>query len=172
VQFGFPLMGSRFSRLFVSYGAEKVSYGGTGLVSTINCDIMICYKEFPHTDVADRAEDVLNLVPNLNWAGGTSRPRFFQLRGIGELEQWQGAPNPSIGFLIDGIDFSGVGMPASNRDWARWPLQLPISITHCSSSTSMLASIGRSPWPCRTALADASLISTASPARQRAVTSR
>ena len=27
-----------------------------------NCDIMICYKEFPHTDVADRAEEVLDLV--------------------------------------------------------------------------------------------------------------
>ncbi len=27
-----------------------------------NCDIMICYKEFPHTDVADRAEDLLDLV--------------------------------------------------------------------------------------------------------------
>jgi outer membrane receptor protein involved in Fe transport len=58
-------------------------------------------------------QDVLALVPNLNWSAGTSRPRFFQLRGIGELEQWQGAPNPSVGFLIDGIDFSGVGMPAT-----------------------------------------------------------
>ena len=27
-----------------------------------NCDIMICYKEFPHTDVAERAEDLLNLL--------------------------------------------------------------------------------------------------------------
>ena len=26
-----------------------------------NCDIMICYKEFPHTDVAARAEDLLTL---------------------------------------------------------------------------------------------------------------
>jgi outer membrane receptor protein involved in Fe transport len=61
-------------------------------------------------------EDVLALVPNLNWAGGTSRPRYFQLRGIGELEQYQGAPNPSVGFLIDGIDLSGVGMPATMFD--------------------------------------------------------
>ena len=50
---------------------------------------------------------------------GTSRPRFFQLRGIGELEQWQGAPNPSVGFLIDGIDFSGIGMPATLFDVER-----------------------------------------------------
>src|SRR5688500_5298530 len=64
-------------------------------------------------------QDVLTLVPNLNWSSGTSRPRFFQLRGIGELEQWQGAPNPSVGFLIDGIDFSGVGMPAALADVER-----------------------------------------------------
>ena len=61
-------------------------------------------------------EDVLSLIPDLNWAAGTSRPRFFQLRGIGEVEQYQGAPNPSVGFLIDDIDFSGVGMPATLFD--------------------------------------------------------
>lgn len=61
-------------------------------------------------------EDVLPLVPNLNWASGTSRPRYFQLRGIGENDQWQGAPNPSVGFLIDGMDFSGIGMPATLID--------------------------------------------------------
>ncbi|MDF3019046.1 MAG: hypothetical protein K0Q92_349 [Steroidobacteraceae bacterium] len=61
-------------------------------------------------------QDVINLVPNLNWSAGTSRPRFFQIRGVGELSQWQGAPNPSVGFLIDDIDFSGVGMPATLND--------------------------------------------------------
>src|SRR5580698_575591 len=61
-------------------------------------------------------EDVLGQIPNLNWTSGTSRPRFFQLRGIGEVEQYQGAPNPSVGFLIDDIDFSGVGMPATLFD--------------------------------------------------------
>ena len=64
-------------------------------------------------------QDVLALVPNLNWAAGSSRPRYFQLRGIGENDQWQGAPNPSVGFLIDGIDFSGVGMPATLFDVAQ-----------------------------------------------------
>ena len=61
-------------------------------------------------------EDVLTSVPNLHWAGGTSRPRFFQLRGIGEREQYEGAPNPSVGFLIDDIDFSGLGMAATLFD--------------------------------------------------------
>ena len=64
-------------------------------------------------------EDVLGLVPGLSWASGTSRPRYFQLRGIGETEQYQGAPNPSVGLLIDDIDFSGVGMPATLFDLDR-----------------------------------------------------
>jgi iron complex outermembrane recepter protein len=61
-------------------------------------------------------EDVLALIPNLNWAGDTSLPRYFQLRGIGELEQYQGAPNPSVGFLVDEIDFSGLGSAGTLYD--------------------------------------------------------
>ncbi len=56
------------------------------------------------------------MIPNLNWAGDTSLPRYFQLRGIGELEQYQGAPNPSVGFLIDDIDFSGLGTAGTLYD--------------------------------------------------------
>jgi outer membrane receptor protein involved in Fe transport len=61
-------------------------------------------------------EDVLGLIPNLNWAGDTSLPRYFQLRGIGELQQYQGAPNPSVGFLIDDVDFSGLGTAGTLYD--------------------------------------------------------
>jgi len=61
-------------------------------------------------------EELLPQLPSLSWAGASSRPRYFQLRGIGELEQYQGAPNPSIGFLVDELDFSGIGMIASTFD--------------------------------------------------------
>lgn len=60
--------------------------------------------------------DLTDLVPNLSFAGGTSRSRYFQIRGIGELEQYEGAPNSSVGFLIDDIDFSGIAMPAGLFD--------------------------------------------------------
>lgn len=63
--------------------------------------------------------DLLGLVPGLSAAGGSNRPRFFQLRGVGETEQYQGAPNPSVGFLIDDIDFSGVALPATLFDLER-----------------------------------------------------
>lgn len=61
-------------------------------------------------------EDVLGLVPNLNWSSASSRPRYFQIRGIGERSQYQGAPNPSVGFLVDDVDFSAVGMVATLFD--------------------------------------------------------
>ncbi|HTE45396.1 MAG TPA: outer membrane protein assembly factor BamA, partial [Gemmatimonadaceae bacterium] len=38
LQFGFPLPNSRLTRFFVSYGGERVSYGGDGLVASINCN--------------------------------------------------------------------------------------------------------------------------------------
>ena len=48
-----------------------------------NCDIMICYKEFPHTDVADRAEDLLDLM--LRTLKGEIRPvmSLYDCRQIG-----------------------------------------------------------------------------------------
>ena len=66
----------------------------------------------------DHLQDVTRLVPNLSWAGGTSRPRYFQMRGIGERSHFarSGPPNFSVGFLIDDMDFSGLGMHASLFD--------------------------------------------------------
>ncbi len=58
---------------------------------------------------AQHLEGILNLAPNVNSAGGTSRARFYQIRGVGERSQFQEPLNPSIGLVIDGIDFSGLG---------------------------------------------------------------
>jgi outer membrane receptor protein involved in Fe transport len=48
-------------------------------------------------------------LPNLNWAGGTSRPRYFQIRGTGDTEQYEGAPNSSVAVILDEVDVTGVG---------------------------------------------------------------
>lgn len=67
-----------------------------------------------HRDLNNKThfQNIIDLVSNLNYSGGTSRPRYFQIRGIGERSQYtgEGAPNFSVGYIIDGIDFSGVGM--------------------------------------------------------------
>jgi iron complex outermembrane receptor protein len=64
-------------------------------------------------------EDLIGMVPNLNWSGDTNRPRYFQIRGIGELDEYQGAPNPSVGFLIDDVDFSSIGTVGTLFDMDR-----------------------------------------------------
>jgi outer membrane receptor protein involved in Fe transport len=61
-------------------------------------------------------EDVLGMVPNLNWSSSTNRPRYFQIRGIGERSQYEGAPNPSVGFVVDDVDFSSLGGVATLFD--------------------------------------------------------
>lgn len=55
-------------------------------------------------------EDVINAIPNLTWTGGTSRPRFIQIRGIGENSQFEGeTPDSTVRFLVDDMDFTGLG---------------------------------------------------------------
>jgi iron complex outermembrane receptor protein len=61
-------------------------------------------------------EEVINGVANLNFSGGTSRPKYLQIRGVGERSEYRGAPNSSVGFIVDDIDLSGLGMAASMYD--------------------------------------------------------
>ncbi|MCG9723241.1 TonB-dependent receptor [Shewanella sp. Isolate7] len=65
---------------------------------------------------AQHFEDVLNGIANFNWSGGSSRAKYFQIRGVGEQEEYQGAPNSSVGYIIDDIDLSGIGMISSMYD--------------------------------------------------------
>ncbi|MEX0326265.1 MAG: TonB-dependent receptor, partial [Puniceicoccaceae bacterium] len=69
---------------------------------------------------AEHLEDLLGRLPNLNWAGGTSRPRFFQIRGIGESSQFGNEiPASSVGLIVDGIDMTGIGGVAGLFDVER-----------------------------------------------------
>ncbi len=54
--------------------------------------------------------DLADQIPNLTWTGGTSRPRYFQIRGIGENSQFEGeTPDSAVRFLVDDLDFTGLG---------------------------------------------------------------
>jgi len=61
-------------------------------------------------------EELIGNVANLNFSGGTSRPKYLQIRGVGERSEYRGAPNSSVGFIVDDIDLSGLGMAASMYD--------------------------------------------------------
>jgi iron complex outermembrane receptor protein len=65
---------------------------------------------------ATHLEQLLNLAPNVNFSTGASRGRFFQVRGIGERSQFVEPVNPSVGLVIDGMDFTGIGGAATMLD--------------------------------------------------------
>ena len=65
---------------------------------------------------AQNLEEIIARTPNVNFSSGTQRARYYQIRGIGERSQFKEPINPSVGLVIDGIDFSGIGSIASTFD--------------------------------------------------------
>jgi outer membrane receptor protein involved in Fe transport len=64
--------------------------------------------------------DLTDQIPNLTWTGGTSRPRYLQIRGLGENSQFEGeTPDSAVRFLVDDLDFTGLGTIASAFDVAQ-----------------------------------------------------
>ncbi len=100
---------------------EKVSvYGALRTQSLLESEggISIITKRDIDKSSEPHFQTLINNIPNLNWAGGSSRPRFFQIRGIGERSQFagDGPPNYSVGFSIDDLDLSGIGMSGLTFD--------------------------------------------------------
>ena len=78
-------------------------------ITVINADTMAKKN-------AQHLEDVLLNAPNVNFSSGASRARFIQIRGIGERGQFSEPLNSSVGVMIDGVDFSGIGNAAMLYD--------------------------------------------------------
>ena len=55
---------------------------------------------------SNHLEDLIKVIPNVNYSSGSSRGKYFQIRGIGERASYEGMPNHSIGLIIDDIDYS------------------------------------------------------------------
>ena len=89
---------------------------GEKLQKETSTSIAILNSESIENAGTQHFEDIMSQVPNLNWSSATNRPRYFQIRGIGERSQYEGAPNPSVGFIVDDIDFSALGGVATLFD--------------------------------------------------------
>jgi len=61
-------------------------------------------------DIYDKASrsfvETIASVPNVNFSSGASKAKYIQIRGIGERSQFTTPVNPSVGIMVDGIDFS------------------------------------------------------------------
>jgi outer membrane protein insertion porin family len=114
IQVGLPLPNSRWTRFFVSYGGERVSYGGDGLVSTINCNG--CFRStlgltldhdtrlgmpFPVSGVHESAALQLNGGP----LGGTAKYSRLttEMRGYTPIASFGSALGPEPMQLVLGL---------------------------------------------------------------------
>jgi len=60
--------------------------------------------------------EVLGSSANVNFSEGGSKAKYIQIRGMGERGQFETPMNPSVGFMVDGIDFSNATLGASLFD--------------------------------------------------------
>ena len=60
--------------------------------------------------------DFANSIPNVNMISGTSKGRYFRIRGVGELSQFAGEGPPvfSVGYYLDDMDLSGIDLVRPN----------------------------------------------------------
>jgi len=85
-------------------------------------DVLSNVEIFTQTNIINSGktsfEDVLKASTNVNYSGASSRPRYFQIRGIGEYEQYvsQGGPSYYVASYIDNFNLSGLGIPLSLFD--------------------------------------------------------
>ncbi len=100
---------------------EEIVVSGYRQLAALQVDLSLTVMSAETIAAASIAnfEELLPLIPNMNLSGEASRARYFQLRGVGEREQYEGAPNPSVGFFIDDIDLSGIGGVAGLFDIAQ-----------------------------------------------------
>jgi len=84
-------------------------------VSQLAASVSVLVPE-QNGDSVSHLEEILGRAPNVNFASGGSRARFFQVRGIGERGQFSEPLNASVGLLVDGVDLSGIGTAATLAD--------------------------------------------------------
>lgn len=73
-------------------------------------------KELLEQSGSAHIQDLIQQIGNVNYSSGSSRARFFQIRGIGERSQFVDPVNPSVGVAIDGIDYTGMANAATLFD--------------------------------------------------------
>ena len=105
-------------KVIIGKDVQLISQIGNTTIKEINSSITLIEKEDIKSFETEHFETQLNDISNLNWSSGSSRPRYFQIRGIGERSHYtgEGPPNFSVGFNVDNIDLSGIGMSAMMFD--------------------------------------------------------
>ena len=95
----------------IVYGALRESQ-----IENLPTSVTVLDEDLIQAQNASHLEEMLLASANINMSSGASRARFFQIRGVGERGQFIEPLNPSVGVLVDGVDFSGIGGVATLFD--------------------------------------------------------
>jgi len=97
---------------------DEIVVSGYRSMTTFELDnsVSVLDEQTINQSAVENFEELVHLIPNMSLSGEGSRARYFQIRGVGEREQYEGAPNPSVGYIIDDIDLSGIGGISSTFD--------------------------------------------------------
>jgi len=90
-------------RILVSGDFKKES------IQTLSASASVFSKDDIDMRGATALDEILNGAANVNFTAGASRGRFMQIRGVGLRSQFVDPINPSVGVVIDGINYSGLG---------------------------------------------------------------
>jgi iron complex outermembrane recepter protein len=82
------------------------------------------------------SEENLLEVPNLNFAGGTNRPRYLQIRGVGETSTYENTPSHSVTYLIDDIDLTGIIASWPQMNISQWQVDMGPQSTFWGGSST------------------------------------
>ncbi|MBD1583823.1 TonB-dependent receptor [Pseudoalteromonas sp. S16_S37] len=78
-------------------------------IQTLSTSAIVMGDDIITARGATHLEQMLNSAANTNFTAGASRGRFVQIRGIGLRSQFVDPIHPSVGMLVDNIDYSGLG---------------------------------------------------------------
>jgi outer membrane receptor protein involved in Fe transport len=78
-------------------------------IQTLSASASLFSEEEINQRGASYLDEMLASAANVNFTSGASRGRYIQIRGVGLRSQFVDPINPSVGLVIDGINYSGLG---------------------------------------------------------------
>ena len=83
-----------------------------GSVNQLSGSVALLSEQDVRRQASQHLDDLLQQIGNVNFAAGASRGRYLQVRGVGERSEFVDSINPSVGLLVDGIDYAVLGLPS------------------------------------------------------------
>ena len=84
-------------------------------IQTLSASASLFSEDEVNLRGATYLDEMLASAANVNFASGASRGRYIQIRGVGLRSQFVDPINPSVGLVIDGINYSGLGGSSLNQ---------------------------------------------------------